>query len=78
MESSYRIKFVYLSTIITTYSRAHKMTWSRRTQISELETLGLKPNKINELNDNYEMESLIGNIKRQLFSEYKSEYNNTK
>ncbi len=44
------------------------MTWSRRSQISELESLGLEPNQINELNDNYEMESLIRNIKEDMIS----------
>ncbi len=61
---------------ITTYNRVHKMTWIQRSQISELESLGLKPNHINQLNDNYEMESLIGNIKQHMFSDYKSAYVN--
>ena len=49
------------------------MTWNQRSQISELESLGLEPNKINELNDNYEMKSLIENIKQHMISDYKSE-----
>lgn len=62
-------------TDITTYTRVHKMTWIQRSQISELESLGLKPNHINQLNDNYEMQSLIRIIKQHMFSKYKSEYN---
>ena len=40
--------------------------------IPELESLGLKPNHINELNDNYEMENLVSNIKQSFFQDYKS------
>ncbi len=61
---------------ITPYARVHKMTWTRRSQISELESLGLEPNQINELNDNYELENLIDNIKQNMFLHYKSAYVN--
>ena len=40
--------------------------------LPELESLGLKPNHINELNDNYEMENLVSNIKQSFFQDYKS------
>ena len=62
----------YTLTKVSTYTRVHKMTWIQRSQISELESLGLKPTKINELNDNYEMTSLIDNIKQNMISDYKS------
>ena len=40
--------------------------------ISELESLGLKTKKLNELNDSYEVENLVENLKQMLFLEYKS------
>ena len=40
--------------------------------ISELESLGLGSPKLNQLNDSYEMENLVENIKQMLFQEYKS------
>ena len=40
--------------------------------ISELESLGLKTKKLNELNDSYEVENLVENLKQMLFQEYKS------
>ena len=40
--------------------------------ISELESLGLQRPKLNELNDSYEIENLIQNLKQMLFQEYKS------
>ena len=66
----------YTLTNITTFTRVHKMTWIQRSQISELESLGLQPNKINELNDNYEMKNLIEIIKQQMFLDYKPECDN--
>ena len=43
----------------------------RGSSISELEPLGLKT-KLNELNDSYEVENLVENLKQMLFQEYKS------
>ena len=40
--------------------------------ISELESLGLRTKKLNELNDSYEVENLVENLKRMLFQDYKS------
>ena len=40
--------------------------------ISELESLGLETKKLNELNDSYEVENLVENLKQMLFQEYKS------
>ncbi len=61
---------------ITTYTRVHKLTATQRLHISELESLALKPKRINELNDNYEMENLVDNIKQSMFQDYKSAYDN--
>jgi hypothetical protein len=40
--------------------------------ISELESLGLETPNFNELNDSYEVENLVENLKQILFQEYKS------
>jgi hypothetical protein len=40
--------------------------------LSELESLGLETSKLNGLNDLYEMENLVENIKQMLFQDYKS------
>ena len=40
--------------------------------ISELESLGLKTEKLNELNDSYEVKTLVENLKQMLFQDYKS------
>ena len=40
--------------------------------ISELESLGLETPQLNELNDSYEVENLVENLKRMLFQDYKS------
>ena len=39
--------------------------------ISELESLGLETPKLNELNDSYEVENLVENIKQRYFEDYK-------
>ena len=40
--------------------------------ISELESLGLETLQLNELNDSYEVENLVENLKQMLFQDYKS------
>ena len=40
--------------------------------ISELESLGIETSKLNELNDSYEVENLVDNLKQKFFQEYKS------
>jgi hypothetical protein len=40
--------------------------------ISELESLGLETPQLNELNDSYEVENLVENLKQKLFRDYKS------
>jgi hypothetical protein len=40
--------------------------------MSELESLGLETPRLNELNDSYEVENLVDNLKQMLFVEYKS------
>ena len=57
----------------TLFREAHKCIHCPHTSyVPELESLGLKPNHINELNDNYEMENLVSNIKQSFFRDYKS------
>ena len=40
--------------------------------MSELESLGLKTDNLNEFNDSYEIGNLVENLKQMLFQEYKS------
>ena len=40
--------------------------------ISELESLGLETPQLNELNDSYEVENLVVNLKQMFYQEYKS------
>ncbi|MGA7008210.1 MAG: hypothetical protein WB612_00595 [Nitrososphaeraceae archaeon] len=49
--------------IVTPYSRTHEV--SRRVQhcISELESLAITPKRLDDLNDAYEMQELVDNIK---------------
>ena len=39
--------------------------------ISELESLALETRQLNELNDSYEVENLVENLKQMLFQDYK-------
>ena len=57
---------------ITPYNRTHKVSGRVRNCISELGSLAIAPKQINELNDAYEMENLVDNIKLNLYQEYKS------
>ena len=59
--------------IVTPYNRTHKVSRRVRICISELESLAITPNRLNELNDAYEMEDLVDNIKLALYKEYKSD-----
>lgn len=58
--------------LITPYTRAHKMSHRVRSCISELESLSIIPKRINELNDEHEMENLVDNIKLTMFQDFKS------
>jgi hypothetical protein len=42
--------------------------------LNELNSLGLVPNKINELNDKEEISALSENIKQILYQDYKTAY----
>ena len=43
-----------------------------RESISELVSRGLETPKLNELNDSYEVENLVENLKQSYFVDYKS------
>lgn len=58
--------------IVTPYYRTHKVARRVRHCISELESLAITPKRLNELNDAYEMEHLVDNIKLTLYQDYKS------
>ena len=42
--------------------------------VSELESLGIRSKKLNELNDVYEVKNLVENIKQTFFQDYKSSF----
>jgi hypothetical protein len=42
--------------------------------VSELESLGIRTKKLNEFNNVDEVQNLVENIKRKLFQDYKSSY----
>ena len=46
--------------------------WDLASSVSELESLGLQTPKLNELNDSYEIENLLENLKQMFYHEYKS------
>lgn len=58
--------------IITPFTRTHKIPPRIRDSLSELESLSIAPKKINELNDDKEMEDLVDNIKLTMFEDFKS------
>jgi hypothetical protein len=43
--------------------------------VNELESLGISVKKMNELNDDYELENLVENIKQTWIQDYKTCYN---
>lgn len=45
--------------------------------VSELESLGIRSEKLNELNDVSEVKNLVENIKQNLFQDFKSSYQDT-
>ena len=45
--------------------------WDLPTSISEL-SVGLETPKLNELNDSYEVENLVVNLKQMFYQDYKS------
>jgi hypothetical protein len=46
--------------------------WDIPSSMSELESLGLETPKLNELNDSYEVENLVVNLKQMFYQDYKS------
>ena len=57
--------------IVAPYSRTRQMSPQVRHCITELESLAITPKRLNELNDSYEMEDLVDNIKLTLYQDYK-------
>jgi len=56
------------------YTHSSGIPKSLEPWISELESLGIKSEKLNELNDVYEVRNLVDNIKQKLFQDFKSSY----
>ena len=50
----------------------NNIKWDFASSVSELESLGLQTLKLNELNDSYELQNLVENLKQTLYQEYKS------
>ena len=46
--------------------------WDLSSSISELESLGLETLNLNELNDSYEVENLVENLKQMYFEDHNS------
>ena len=59
---------------ITPYTRTHELQPKLRHYITELESLSITPKRINELNDDKEMEDLVDNIKLTMYEDFKSTY----
>jgi hypothetical protein len=59
--------------IVKPYNLSHKVTLRVQHCIDELESLAITPNRLNELNDAYEMEHLVEDIKLAFYKDYKSE-----
>lgn len=60
--------------LIPTWNKVNYIIQSKsvpRRSIFELESLGLSSRKLNELNDDYEIDSLVENIKQGLIQEYR-------
>jgi len=58
---------------VSPHNRIHKIDPKIREYITELESLAIEPKTINELNDVYEMENLVDNIKLNLYEDFKSD-----
>lgn len=56
------------------YTQNYDIPKSLMPWISELESLGIKSEKLNEMNDVYEVKNLVENIKQTLFQDFKSCY----
>ena len=59
--------------IVKPYNLSHKVSSRVQHCIDELESLAISPHRLNELNDAYEMEHLVDDIKLALYKDYKSE-----
>ena len=56
------------------YNNSSDIPKSLMPWISELESLGIKSEKLNELNDAYEVKNLVENIKQTFYQDFKSSY----
>lgn len=72
--SYYKVRPISYLMQIKLYTQRSKIPKPLVPWISELESLGIKSKKLNELNDVYEVENLVENIKESLFQDFKSTY----
>jgi hypothetical protein len=62
--------FNILVSSIYNMSDITKSEWDLASSMSELESLGLETPKLNELNDSYEVENLVVNLKQMFYQDY--------
>jgi len=72
--SYYKARPISYLVQIKLYTQRSKIPKPLVPWISELESLGIKSKKLNELNDVYEVGNLVENIKQSLFQDFKSSY----
>jgi hypothetical protein len=67
--SEVKVFNILLSSMYTMSDMNRK--WDIPSSMSELESLGLETPKLNELNDSYEVENLVVNLKQMFYQDYK-------
>lgn len=70
--SYYKVQTICL--LMKLYNNSSDIPKSLMPWISELESLGIKSEKLNELNDVYEVKNLVENIKQTFYQDFKSSY----
>lgn len=71
--SYYKVQTIFLD-IMNLYTHDSDIPDALVPWISELESLGIKSEKLNELNDVYEVKNLVENIKQTFIEDFKSSY----
>jgi hypothetical protein len=64
-----KVFYILVSSMYTMSDMNSK--WDIPSSMSELESLGLETPKLNELNDSYEVENLVVNLKQMFYQDYK-------
>ena len=69
LESEVKVFNILMSSMYTMSDMNNK--WDIPSSMSELESLGLETPKLNELNDSYEVENLVVNLKQRFYQNEK-------